>query len=61
MVGTAGEELIKGQYDVVPRKGKLSIKRQGIPYLVIWWDAIARFSYKYVPHRSGAQYVLQQV
>jgi len=43
MVGTAGEELIKRQYDVVSRKGKLSSKKKGAPYLVIWWDAIASF------------------
>jgi len=60
MVGTAGEELIKRQYDVVARKGKVSGKRQSAPYLIIWWDAIARFCYRQVRRRSGAQYVLQQ-
>jgi hypothetical protein len=46
MVGTAGEELIKRQCDVVARKGKVSSKRQGVSYLVVWWDAIARFCYR---------------
>jgi hypothetical protein len=40
MVGTVGEELIKRQYVAVSTKVKLSIKRQGAAYLVIWWDAI---------------------
>ena len=58
MVGITSEELIKWQYDVVARKGKVSSQTQAVPYLIIWWDAIARFCYRYVTRRSGAQYVL---
>jgi len=41
MVGITSEELIKWQYDVVARKGKVSSQTQAVPYLIIWWDAIA--------------------